>query len=203
MRAVCDVFPKLVSSDNTFNPEANFSLAIPDFDKIRNEAIIKLFKKLNLTIGVEAVNNVVNGCIEILENRSILEFVTSEREILDHIFGILSINLNAPENSELSSYNYKEILILLLNILKDSIIDNISIPGTKKSEIAATDSSEEAQESQNPQNNDEGVLKDSLVGELIIQNLSKILDNFQISDTATNQLDATFNMSIRIIGITR
>lgn len=187
MRSICDIFPKLIFSENTYNAEANFSNSIPDFEKTRNETITKLFKKLNLTMSIEAINNIVNACIELLENRSILEFLVCEKPILSHLFDNLSCNLNAPENSSLSAYNYKEILILLLNILKDSIIDNIRVPAmVKKSE-----------------ENGEEEFQNSPIGEFILENLPKILANFEIVETPNSQLDTTFGVSTRTIGITR
>jgi hypothetical protein len=177
-------------SDNNYNPEANFSNSIPDFEKIRNEAITKLFKRLNLTMPLESINNLVNVCIEIAENRPILQFIASDRTIIGFLFENLACNLNATENSHLSAYNYKEILILLLNILKDSIIDNIKVPYfTKK---AAEEAGQEEEEFNN-----------SLIGEMIIENLAKILNNFEIVENANSQLDTTFGVSTRTIGITR
>lgn len=191
MRSICDVFPKLIFSDNSFNQEINFANSIADFEKIRNETLTKLFRKLNLTMPIEAINNLVNACIEMLENRSFLEFVVSDRNILSHIFENLALNLNAPENSHLSPYNYKEILILLLNILKDSIIEGIKIPHIAKK--AAEDAQKEEQ--------DEFI--NSLFGEFILEHLGKILSNFEIVENQTGQLDTTFGVSTRTIGITR
>ena len=186
MRSICDIFPKLVFSENTYNTEGNFSTSIPEFEKIRNQTITKLFNKLNLTMSIEAINNIVNACIELLENRGILEFLVSEKPILRHIFYNLSYNLNAPENSHLSAYNYKEILILLLNILKDSIIDNIRIPVMAKNE-----------------ENGEEEFQNTPIGEFIFENLDKILANFEIVENANVLLDTTFGVSTRTIGITR
>jgi len=186
MRSICDIFPKLIISEYTYNAEANFTSCIPDFEKTRNETITKLFKKLNLTMSIEAINNIVNACIELLENRSILEFLVSEKPILSYLFVNLSYNLNAPENSNLSTYNYKEILILLLNILKDSIIDNISIPMHKKNE-----------------ENEQEEFQNTPIGEFILENLPKILSNFEMVENSQNLLDTTFGVSTRTIGITR
>ncbi len=192
MRAVCDVFPKLIFSDNSYSTEVNFANSIHDFEKIRNEALTKLFKKLNLSMPVEAINNLVNACIEMLENRSILEFIISDKQILSHIFDNLALSLNNSSQSisAAAAYNYKEILILLLNILKDSIIDNIQIPFFGKKAAAQ----EEADEFQN-----------TLIGDLILENLGKILSNFEILENQQNSqiMDTTFGVSTRTIGITR
>ncbi len=139
-------------------------------------------------MSIEAINNIVNACIELLENRSILEFLVSEKEILGHLFENLACNLNAPENSNLSAYNYKEILILLLNILKDSIIDNIRIPVVSKS---------------NEEENVQEEFVNTPIGEFIFENLPKILANFEIVENANAQLDTTFGVATRTIGITR
>ncbi len=188
MRSICDIFPKLIFSDNFYNPDTNFSSSIPDFEKTRNEIIIKLFKKLNLSMNIESTNNLVNACIEILENKSILDFLISEKIILNHIFENLSYNLNSAENLNLYSYNYKEILILLLNILKDSIIDNLKVPLMKKID----------------ENKDEEVFENCLIGEFIMENLGKILQNFELVENTNNtKFDTTFGISTRTIGITR
>jgi len=192
LRSVCDIFQKLIFSDNSYNPEANFSDTIPDFKRIRNEVLIKLFKKLNLTMNIEAINNIVNVCIEILENRSTLDYIVSEEIILNHIFENLSVNLNLQENSHLSSYNYKEILILLLNVLKNSIIDNIKIPYMKKKEEANNQLTVNTEE-----------LENTVIGKMIVENLSKILLNFEIIENTNMQLDTTFGVSTRTIGIIR
>ncbi len=140
-------------------------------------------------MSIEAINNVVNACIELLENRSILDFVVCEKPILSHLFIKLSYNINAPENSNLSAYNYKEILILLLNILKDSIMDNIRIPAMAK---------------KIDQDNDEEEFQNTPIGEFIILNLPKILANFDIVENANYMhLDTTFGVSTRTIGIIR
>jgi len=190
MRAVCDIFPKFIFHENTYNLEANFANLIPDFEKVRNEALIKLFKKLNLTMNIEAINNLVNVCIELLENKGILDYLVSEKEILSHLFQNLSFNLNSAENSYLSSYNYKEILILLLNILKDSIIENVKIPFIEK--LTKPDGTEEEE------------FQNTMIGDFILVNLPKILKNFEIiENNSIIQLDTTFGLTTRTIGITR
>jgi hypothetical protein len=196
MRAVCDVFPKLIFLDNTYNQETNFMNTIPNFESIRNDAVTKLFLKMNLTSNIEAINNINNACIEILENRSILEFILSDETILRHIFDNLSKNLNSPENSEFSSYNYKEILVLLLNILRDSIVDNIKVPRISSSNLEGETTDVETV-------NTEPVHKNSLLGDLILENLGKILENFVIIDPSYTPLDTTFGVSTRTIGIRR
>ena len=80
---------------------------------------------------------------------------------------------------------------MLLNILKDSIIDNIKIPYIAK-KAAEEAGKEEEDEFQNTH-----------IGEFILKNLGKILQNFEILENSNTQLDTTFGVFTRTIGITR
>lgn len=192
MRSICDIIPKLIIPEPTYNQENIFTENIPNFEKIRNKTIINLFQRINLTSDMETINNINNACIEILENRSVLEFVLSNETIMRHIFKNLSFNLNLEENSELSSYNYKEILVLLLNILRNSIVDNVTIP---------KDANKDLNENSNPTLPMD--ITSTFLGELIIEYLPNILDNFIIGDVHNLIVETTFAISTRSIGIKR
>lgn len=196
MKAICEIFPKLIFNDNTYNQDGNFTNTIPNFEKIRNEAIQNLFGKLNLTLDLESVNNIVNSCIEITENRNILEYVSSDLTILENIFQNLTVNLNLPENSNMSRYNYKEILILLLNILRNLIFENMKIPT-----IAISENEEDVVNSN--YEIDLSKVCNNQIGEMILKNLPNILKNFPIVDKLYSQYDTTFGVINRSIGITR
>lgn len=192
MRSICDVFPKLIIIEPSYNQESNFHQNILNFEEIRNKVIMELFLKMNLTCSMETINNINNACIEILENRNILEFVLSNEKILRNIFKNLSYNLNLEENSELSSYNYKEILVLLLNILRNSIVDNIKIPQEENKALF------ENSDPTKPLD-----IRCSFLGELLLEYLNNILDNFIIGDVPSSIVETTFSISTRAIGIRR
>ena len=192
MRAICDILPKLIITETSYSQEANLNQTVPNFEKIRNKIITDLFLKMNLTCNMETINNINNACIEILENRNVLEFVLADETILRHIFKNLSFNLNLEENSELSSYNYKEILVLLLNLLRNSIVDNITIPRDEnKTSIDNSDPTKPLD------------IKSSFLGELILEYLTNILDNFIMVDVSSSIVETTFSVSTRVFGIRR
>jgi len=162
--------------------------------------LTKLFQMLNLENDIETTNNLVNSCIEVLENKSVLEFVLSDRTILESIFNYLNINLNLPENRNLSSYNYKEILILLLNILRFSIMENMKLPSV------SYNSAEDVVNF----SNDEIISKinNTLLGELIVNNLDKIINNFQLEERVKEaeseyDNDTTYGVKARMLGYKR
>jgi hypothetical protein len=218
MRSICDLIPKLILTESAYNHDSlisssnnNLNQIIPNFEKIRNKFITDLFLRINLTTDLETINNINNACIEILENKNILEFVLSNEIILRHIFINLSINLNLEENSELSSYNYKEVLILLLNIIRNSIIENLFIPKDENKNTSFSMTSSTADNSNVNHNNDSDIdglisiknIKTSFLGELILEYLFKILDNFIIGDIPSPTVETTFSVSTRTLGIKR
>ena len=202
MRSICDIIPKLILSESSYSHESkgnttNLSQIIPNFEKIRNKIITDLFLKINLTCNMETINNINNACIEILENKNILEFVLSDEIILRHIFTNLSINLNLEENSELSCYNYKEVLILLLNILRNSIIENVYVPREENKSLSTNEADTDGVK------NTPKDIKSSFLGEIILEYLMKILDNFIIGDVPSSIVETTFSVSTRALGIKR
>lgn len=201
MRSICDIIPKLILTESSYNQDSfgntNLSQIIPNFEKVRNKLITNLFLKINLICNMETINNINNACIEILENKNILEFVLSDEVILRHLFNNLATNLNLEENSELSSYNYKEILILLLNILRNSIIENVYVPREENKSLI-----------ENNEADIDGLakpkdIKSSFLGEIILEYLMKILDNFIINDVPSSIIETTYSVSTRILGIKR
>ena len=196
MRGISEIFQKLFFTEHNYSSEPNIFESIPNFETIRNEVIINLFNKLNLTSNIEAINNIVNSCIELVENRAILEYIISEKNILENIFRNLSFNLNLPQNENYSTYNYKEILVLLLNILRNVLIENMKIPNIKKNDLDEdiVNSGNEIEPLQ---------IQSSLLGEMILIYLPKILENFQIYDNQNFQFETTFGIPVRSIGLTR
>ena len=168
-----------------------------DLIEQRNELLTKLFLKLNLTNDIETTNNIVNVCIELIENKSILEIILNNKTILEHIFSILSTNLNLSENSHFSNYNYKEILVLLINIIRFSMTEHFVLP-----------SYEENHEDLVNFNNDELFKKinNTLLGDFILDNLSNLVENFKLEKNEIvleNNNETTFGIKIRSLGYKR
>lgn len=221
IKGISDIIPKLIlhtfeNSLNTGNnatsisgnldstnlaSELNKNLIVnPDYIEQRNHLLIKLFEKLNLENDIETTNNLVNCCIEVLENKSVLEFILNDKIILESIFNNLVVNLNLPENANLSSYNYKEILILLLNVLRFSIMENMKLPAISRSSVedVVNFSNEEII---NKVNN-------TLLGEYIVNNVDKIVKNFEFEEKekeAESEFanDTTYGIKARMLGYKR
>lgn len=205
MRSICDCIPKLILPESSYseNQTSNLFTGIENFEKIRNQIVRNLFLKIDLSCNMETINNINNACIEILENKNILEFVLSDEIIIKHIFTNLSINLNLEENSELSSYNYKEVMILLLNILRNSIIENLYVPKEEnKSYVEGLNLASDA-DKENNSKEEKRDLKCSFLGEMILEYLMKILDNFIIGDVPSSIVETTYSVSTRVLGIKR
>lgn len=187
------------STNITADPTKN-SASTQDYTDQRNMLITKLFQKLNLSNDIETTNNLVNSCIEIIENKTVLEFVLNDKTILESIFSCLTVNLNLPENWHLSSYNYKEILILLLNILRFSIMENMKLPSVSSSsaEDVVNFSNEEIISK----------ISNTLLGELLVDNIDKIILNFQFEEKDKElesefANDTTYGKKARMLGYKR
>lgn len=221
IKGVSDIVPKLIlhsfenpsnTGNNATSISGNFEptnitsesnknlLGNLEYAEQRNLLLTKLFLKLNLENDIETTNNLVNSCIEVLENKSVLEFVLNDRTILESIFNNLAVNLNLPENAHLSSYNYKEILILLLNVLRFAIMENMKLPGIShnSSEDVVNFSNEEIINK----------INNTLLGELIVSNVDKIVKNFQFEEKekeAESEFanDTTYGVKARMLGYKR
>ena len=93
IKAISDLIPKLIlnsmdssmimtnfraSNDSENQLTSNINQNQNEFNEMRNEIITKLFLKLNLENDIETTNNIVNVCIELMENKSILEFIAND-----------------------------------------------------------------------------------------------------------------------------
>jgi hypothetical protein len=183
IKAISDLIPKLIlnsmdssmimtnfqASNDSDNQVLNRNQNQNEYKEIRNELITKLFLTLNLENDIETTNNIVNICIELMENKTLLEFITNDEVILGSLFKSLSINLNEKENRNLSSYNYKEILVLVLNLLRFSLIEGIKLPNLLETSEDIVNFNCSL---------DQNKIKNTQLGKLIIENISHILQNF-------------------------
>lgn len=182
------------SNDSENQLTSNINQNQNEFNEMRNEIITKLFLKLNLENDIETTNNIVNVCIELMENKSILEFIANDEIILGSLFKHLSLNLN--ENKNLSSYNYKEILILILNLLRFSLIESIKLPNLLETSEDIVNFNCSL---------DQNKIKNTPLGKLILENISQILQNFLFEKNDENEIanETTFGVKVRALGYKR
>jgi hypothetical protein len=209
IKAISDLIPKLIlnsmdssmimtnfraSNDSENQLTSNINQNQNEFNEMRNEIITKLFLKLNLENDIETTNNIVNVCIELMENKSILEFIANDEIILGSLFKHLSLNLN--ENKNLSSYNYKEILILILNLLRFSLIESIKLPNLLETSEDIVNFNCSL---------DQNKIKNTPLGKLILENISQILQNFLFEKNDENEIanETTFGVKVRALGYKR
>ena len=210
IKAISDLIPKLILNSmdpslvltNFQNLSDNSDTQISnknqnEFNEMRNDLITKLFLKLNLENDIETTNNVVNACIELMENKTILEYVTNDEVILSSLFKALSTNLNDKENRNLSSYNYKEILILILNLLRFSLIESLRLPNLLETTEDLVNFNCSL---------DQNKIKNTPLGKLILENITQILQNFLFESNETDNIfenDTTYGIKARALGYKR
>lgn len=211
IKAISDLIPKLIlnsmdsssvfsnfqsSNDNVENQ--NFNRNQTEYNEMRNEIISQLFMKLNLENDIETTNNIVNACIELMENKTLLEHISNDEIILSSLFKSLSINLNENSNRNLSSYNYKEILILLLNLIRLSLMEGIKLPNVLETSDDIVNFNCSL---------DQNKIKNTTLGKLIIENLNQILQNFLFEKIEENdnqlELDTTYGSRSKTLGYHR
>jgi hypothetical protein len=180
-----------IEKSNTSNAFANLSSPLNlNLDSIlatRRTLLIKLFKKLIINDDPEKISNLANICIEVTENRNILEIILTEKSILEHLTRTLAINLNEQTDDAnfALNYNYQEILNVFINIIRYTQVENLKTP-TYKNE------SEDIVNSDN--NNQQESLENTLLGECVLHNLEGILKNFlpcKVNDSSINTETST------------
>ncbi len=164
-----------IEKSNTSNAFANLSsplnLNLESILATRKTMLIKLFKKLIIKDDPEKISNLANICIEVTENRNILEIILNEKSILDHLTSTLAINLNeqSDDSNFILNYNYQEILNVFINIIRYTQVENLKTPTYKnESEDIVNSDNDKQYES----------LENTLLGESVLQNLEAILRNF-------------------------
>ena len=210
IKAISDLIPKLIlnsmdtsilytnfQSSNDNNSENQTATNKNEFNEIRNDIITKLFLKLNLENDIETTNNIVNICIELMENKTLLEYIANDEVILGSLFKNLAINLNLTEkeNRDLASYNYKEILILILNLMRFSLIESIKLPNLLETSDDIVNFNCSL---------DQNKIKNTPLGKLIIENINQILQNFLFEKNENEkENDTTYGIRAKALGYKR
>ena len=175
-KSICDLIPKLLIIEN-------YSDCIID-ESIRRRLILKLFSRLNLNLDMEQINNIMFSCIELSENKIVLDKIINDEEIISKIFIVISEMCDTSND-----YNYSEILIILINIIKLITIEGLKMPSysAKEEDIVNSDNSK--------------VIDNTLLWRLILDNLDKILLNFTIGED--KPINGTFGKSYKSLGSKR
>jgi hypothetical protein len=169
-----------------YYPELKNSI---DIDTVRRNLLQHLLSKIELSSDSEKVYNVICTCIELYENKVILELVINDEQLMTSILNVLVIN---PTSEGSQEYNYTESLILLINILKLISIESLKVPG-----YITANADEDIVNSE-----DNKVLEIPKLGHLILKYLPEILKNFPMTNTENN-IDGTFGMTFTPLGLRR
>jgi len=151
---------------------------------VRRRLILNLFSRLSLDLDIEQINNIVFSCIELTENKILLEKIINDEDILSKLFSIIT-ELSDSSND----YKYSEILIILINIIKLITIEGLRIPSysRKEEDIVNSDNFK--------------VIDNTLLGNLILNNLDKILLNFSLGED--KPIEGTFGKTYFSLGTKR
>lgn len=167
-----------IEKSNTSNAFAYLSsplnLNLESILATRRTMLIKLFKKLIIKDDPEKISNLANICIEVTENRNILEIILNEKSILDHLTSTLAFNLNEQidDSNFIFNYNYQEILNVFINIIRYTQVENLKTPTYKNESDDIVNSDNDKQHES---------LENTLLGECVLHNLEEILKNFSPS----------------------
>jgi hypothetical protein len=164
--------------------------SVIDVDAIRRRLLVKLFSKINIESDIEQISNVISTCIELCENKSILELVINDENIIDTLMKILVMDCTGFDSQQ--DYNYTETLIVLINILKLISIENLKTPCYLPG----------AEDLVNSENNNT-VFDNTLLGSIVLHNLPTIIANFPIIQNDSNLIDGTFGMFFHPLGVRR
>jgi hypothetical protein len=167
-----------------YHPELK---SILDVDAVRKNLLFKLFSKIDLNTDMENVCNVITTCVELCENKIILELVVNDEKILDLLMAVLTQDTKSFDS--VLEYNYTETLSMLINILKLVSIENLKVPTLNvQDDIVNSETTR--------------VLESTVLADKLLENLPKILVNFPMTQN-DNQIDGTFGMSFHPLGIRR
>jgi hypothetical protein len=182
-KSISELVAKFLLVEN-YHPELK---SIIDVDTVRKNLLFKLFSKIDLNSDMENVCNVISTCVELCENKIILELVINDENILDHLMKILSQDAKTFDST--LEYNYTETLSMLINILKLISIENLKVPTLNiQDDIVNSETTR--------------VLETTVLADKLLINLPKILINFSIGQTES-PIDGTFGMTFNPLGIRR
>jgi hypothetical protein len=149
-----------------------------------------LFSKIDLSSDIEKVYNIILTCIELCENKTILELIINDEKLVTLLLEVLAFNASSLNSDQ--EYNYTEVLILLINILKLISIENLKVPGyviSNEEDIVNSDGNNKT-------------FENTKFGELLLKYLPQVLVNFPMESNA-NVIDGTFGMTFHPLGLRR
>lgn len=191
MRAISEILPKFMNLE-TYAPELKNHI---DVDAIRKRLLEGIFAQIDLNDDTEKINNLITTLTELFENKALLELTVNNKEALNYLFNSLQNNSNLESKDV--NYNYSEALIILINLIKFSSVENLKLPQYKQ--IDATDNNIEEVEEES-----KSEIQMTVLGELILRNLDNILDNFIIPNNQDQMsIEGTYGITFRPLGMKR
>lgn len=201
MKSIAEFLPKLFLIESYLNEkglekskdskDSNlFSSALTmNIDLIlgkRKTLVSALFKALDVEdADSEKVSNLASVCIEVIENKVILETVLADKEMLSHLMNNLGKKVN---NNFEKNFNWVEIANVLLNIVRFTAVENLKAPIYAVQEDTV--------------NNDFTAIDNTPLGEAIMDSLEKILAHFAPEDVECG-LEGTFGGVFKPLGSKR
>ena len=163
-----------------------------DFDEIRIKLIYSLFESLEVNSDNEKINNIESVIVDISENKYLLDLILNNKSILTHLTN--QLKLNSENYSSEQNYNYYEILLIFTNLIRLAISENLKTPSIKIENSNGEDLVNT--------NIDIYNIDNTPLGEVILENLSLILDNFIISEKdKTLEIESTFGANYKPLGL--
>lgn len=176
-------------------PKELSDLSTTDFETLRTKVLRSLFESLKLNEDNEKINNISSIILDISENKHLLEQILNDKEILSNLAKELANKESLKNKDNLDqNYNYYEILLVFINLIKTSITENFKLPSIKV---------ESGEDTVNI-NLDEKNIDNTPLGEVILENLGKILDNFVFrneNEENSLNLEGTFGTTYKPLGL--
>lgn len=150
----------------------------------RKTLLSHLFKALVVEEkDIEKISNISTVCIELLESKVVLETITHEKDILNHMMTNLA---KRTENNFEINYNWAEIANVVLYIVRYAVVENLKAP------IYASHHEDTV-------NNEFPKIENTILGESILESIERILIHFSPDNDNTN-IDGTFGGVLKPLG---
>jgi hypothetical protein len=171
---------------------------IIDLDNIRLRLINTMFENINVNSDLETILNISTVILDITENKQILEMILNNKDIIKNI--ISQLILDSDNFSSEQNHNYYEILFIFTNLIRTAIALNIKLPSIRIE-------NNEGEDIVNI-NLDNNSIDNTPLGEVIIESIGPILDNFVIRNTneikeddCVLEINGTFGTSFKPLGL--
>lgn len=173
-KAISELIPKFLEFDSKqLNADTNL---INETENLKFKLLNLLFESLNVNSDIEKINNIASVVLDISENKYLLEVILNSKDILTNITKQLIIDTERFSSEQ--NYNYYEILLIFINLIKTAINENYKLPSLIIENIAGEDIVNI--------NLDLKSIDNTYLGESILESLGKIIENFVAKSNIDN-----------------